>query len=640
MCGIAGLIYRDPERTPDEGVLTAMRDTLAHRGPDGAGIWRRGPAGLAHRRLAIIDLAQGAQPLTNEDGSIAITFNGQIYNYRDLRQDLLSRGHRFRTQCDTEGIVHLYEEEGERCVERLRGMFAFAIWDGVRQRCLLARDRLGIKPLYYRLDDQALLFGSELKALLAALPAPPAIDPTALLDYLVFLYVPAPKTIFQGIRKLPPGHTLLLDAHGAALRKYWDVRFEANASHTLDEAAGRLGELIDESVRLRLMSEVPLGAFLSGGLDSSCVVASMARAMSSPVVTSSVGFREESFNELPYARLVASRLGTDHRESIVSVEAARSLDLLSPHYDEPFADSSAIPTFHLSRVTRERVTVALSGDGGDENFAGYRRYRFDLLERRVRSLLPSPVRRGLFGGIAAIYPKADWLPRPLRAKTFLSHVADSTEHAYYDSVSAVSEPLARSLLSDDVRRELGDYTPFRSLEAHFRASGTSDPLSRLQYVDLKTYLPDDILTKVDRASMAFSLEVRVPLLDHRLVEFAATLPSRYKLDRGEGKVVLKRAVRDRVPQQVLSRAKQGFAVPLKQWMREDLRDRAMESVSALGRTGLFDGATLGLVLDRHVRGVRDLGTALWMLVAFDAWARRFATRAPGAGVALATSGRG
>ncbi|MBI1852946.1 MAG: asparagine synthase (glutamine-hydrolyzing) [Planctomycetes bacterium] len=626
MCGIAGIVYRDRDRSPDERTLVAMRDTLAHRGPDGVGVWRRGPAGLAHRRLAIIDVAGGAQPVENEDGSIAITFNGQIYNYRELREGLVARGHRFRTQCDTEVIVHLYEEEGERCVEKLRGMFAFAIWDAHRNRLLLARDRLGIKPLYWRLDDESLTFGSELKAILAALATPPAIDHTAILDYLVFLYVPAPKTIFREIQKLPPGHTLTLDSRGATLRKYWDVRFEENPTIGIEEAAERLRELIDESVRIRLMSEVPLGAFLSGGLDSSAVVASMVRASSSPVKTSSVGFRESAFDELPFARLVADRLGTDHHESIVSAEAARAIELLAPHYDEPFADSSAVPTYHLSRVTRERVTVALSGDGGDENFAGYRRYRFDLLEGRLRSLVPSPLRRPILGGLAAIYPKADWLPRPLRAKTFLAHAGDTAERAYYDSVAGVSESFARSLLSADVRRQLDGYTPFRAFESHFRAAGTSDPLARLLYVDLKTYLPDDILTKVDRASMAHSLEVRVPLLDHVLVEFAATLPSRMKLSGSRSKVVLKRAVARDLPSDIVDRRKQGFSIPLAAWLRGELRERAEEGLASLGSSGLFDPAALRSCLDRHVRGTRDHATPLWALISFDAWARRFATK--------------
>jgi asparagine synthase (glutamine-hydrolysing) len=630
MCGIAGIVLRDRDRSPDEATVVAMRETLAHRGPDGAGLWRRGPAALAHRRLSIIDVAGGAQPIENEDGQVAITFNGQIYNYRELREGLVARGHRFRTQCDTEVIVHLYEEEGERCVEKLRGMFAFAIWDARRQRLLLARDRLGIKPLYWRLDDESLLFGSELKAILAALPASPAVDPSALLDFLVLLYVPAPKTIFRDVNKLPPGHTLVLDSRGATLRRYWDVRFEEDASISFDDAAGRLRELIDESVRIRLMSEVPLGAFLSGGLDSSAVVAAMARTSGGRVRTTSVGFRESGFDELPWARRVARHLGTDHHETVVSAEAARAIDLLAPHYDEPFADSSAVPTYHLSRVTRESVTVALSGDGGDENFAGYRRHRFDLLEGRLRSLVPRALRRPILGSLAAVYPKADWLPRPLRAKTFLAHAADSPEHAYYDSVAGVSEGLARSFLSADVRRRLEGYTPFHHLEAHFRAASASDPLSRIQYVDLKTYLPDDILVKVDRASMAHGLEVRVPLLDHRVVEFAASLPSRFKLDGSNAKAILKRAVAADLPPDVVNRRKQGFSIPLAAWLRGELRDRAEASLESLEASGWFDGPAIRACFDRHRRGTRDHATPLWALVAFDAWARRFAAKRPGA----------
>jgi len=563
--------------------------------------------------------------MTNEDGTVWVIFNGEIYNFGDLHRYLEAKGHQFKTRSDTEVIVHLYEEKGEDCFRELRGMFAIAIWDQSNRKLLLARDRVGKKPLFYYHDGSKILFGSEIKAILQAPGVSREIDLEALSDYFSFLYVPAPKSIFKNIRKVMPGNYLAITAHGLRETKYWDLSF----AETDDLSEGQWGEkLIDtlqEAVRMRLMSEVPLGAFLSGGVDSSSVVAMMQGAMNGPVITSSIGFEEKEFNELPYARSVASQFGTDHHEQIVRPDALAVVEKLAWHYDEPFADSSAIPTYYVSKVAREHVTVALSGDGGDENFAGYRRYYFDRRENLIRGWLPQVLRQQVFGVLASLYPKADWAPRIFRGKATFQNLARCPIAAYFRSVSACQPELKRDLLHEDVQHRLGRYDSLDVLRNYYDQADTDDLLSRVQYVDIKTYLSDDILAKVDRASMAVSLEVRAPILDHKFMELAARIPSSLKLRGMEGKHIFKKALRSRLPEAILYRKKMGFAIPLAQWFRGELKEMACETILGGNSSDFLKQDTVERVWVEHQRGFRDRSTELWTLLMFRLWQRNFQT---------------
>lgn len=624
MCGVAGIFDMagrvDPARAE---ILASMTRTLVHRGPDDEGYYVDGPIGLGFRRLSIIDLAGGHQPLCNEDGTVWVVFNGEIYNYRDLTETLEGKGHVFRTRSDTESIVHAYEEWGPACLDRFRGMFAFAVWDQRRQELFLARDRLGKKPLYYAQVGDTLLFGSEIKALLPFPGLDRSIDLQALSDFLSLLYIPSPKTIFRQVRKLPPGHYLLAGREGMSVRRYWDVHF-APSGPAPHQAARRLEELLDESVRLRLRSDVPLGAFLSGGLDSSAVVGLMARSLEQPVVTSSIGFPDDAFNELAYARQVAEHFHTDAHEHMVTPDAMKILDDLVWHYDEPFGDSSAVPTFYVSQLARQHVTVALSGDGGDESFAGYRRYYFDVRENKVRSLVPGRLRRPVFGMIGALYPKADYLPQIFRGKAFLSNVARTPWGAYFHSMSGINEADKDCLLSPEVKAALGGYESVALFEDLYHASDGPDSLSRIQYIDFKTYLPDDILAKVDRASMANSLEVRCPLLDHRVVEYAALLPSSLKLAGTQTKLIFKEAIRGLLPDEIIDRKKMGFAVPVGSWLRSELRPLVSKYVlDTTAHHDLFSSDVVGKWWSEHQSGMRDRTTELWGLLVFNLWFERF-----------------
>ncbi len=623
MCGICGILDFDAREGELAGRLGAMIDTLRHRGPDARGQRADRVCALGHTRLSIIDLSDGAQPMSNEDGTVWITYNGEVYNFPQLRQELLARGHRFKTRCDTEVIVHLYEEAGAACVEQLRGMFAFAVWDTRKQELLLVRDRLGVKPLYYAQRGGRVLFGSEIKAILAADDAPRRLRGDALSDYLTFLYVPAPKTMFEGILKLPAGHWLRVAPDACELRQYWDLPCgEVDDSPAAIEQ--QLRQRLDESVRMRLVSDVPLGAFLSGGLDSSAVVAAMAQAADGPVVTASVGFNEAQFNELPHARRVAERFATQHHEEIVQPHAAEVLGTLAWHYDEPFGDYSSIPTYYVSQAARRHVTVALSGDGGDENFAGYRRYRFDLLERRMRRLLPAWLRRGVVGPLGAIYPKADWLPRPLRAKITLMNIADDAAAAYCRSLGFLSDAQKPAFLSPDLTAALAGYRSDETIRRYMNAGPRGD-LQQLLYTDIKTYLVDDILTKVDRASMAVSLEVRVPLLDHKLVEYAHQIPAGLKIAGGEGKAIFKSAMTPRLDRQTIYRPKQGFTPPVGPWLRGPLREMAQDLL--LGPRPAYADylrrEAIASAWREHQSGVSDYTPLLYSVLMLELWARRF-----------------
>jgi asparagine synthase (glutamine-hydrolysing) len=627
MCGICGVYSFAADPAVDRALLEAMTDTLVHRGPDDAGYFVGDRVGLGHRRLSIIDLAGGQQPIFNEDGSRVIIFNGEIYNYRPLRDLLLAKGHRFQTHSDTEVILHLYEDFGEKCVEQLRGMFAFAIWDETKQTLFLARDRLGVKPLYYSLHNGRCVFGSELKAIIRDPAVPRELDWQALDQYFSLLYIPAPRTIFRHVLKLPPAHTLTVTPQQATLREYWDVQFdpERSAGHSELELARQLRELLAECVEIRLMSEVPLGAFLSGGIDSSTVVGLMAQLLDQPVNTSAIGFREDQFNELPYASLVARKFRTNHHEYVVEPQIVEVLEKLSWHFDEPFADASAVPTCYVSQMARKQVTVALSGDGGDENFAGYRRYYFDRLENVLRSFIPGWMRGSIVAGLARAYPKADWLPRIFRAKTLLTNLTLPPVQGYFHSMTAFSDAMKARLYSGDYRSMLnGDGAIDLFSEYHARAKAC-DPLSAIQYLDIKTYLVDDICTKVDRASMACSLEVRSPMLDYKLVEFAAGIPWHHKLRGREGKHILKQATKSFVPSEVLYRRKMGFSLPVARWLRGELSAFSEERLEDLGRrySSLLNPEQIRHMLHEHRSGLRDYSTQLWALLMFHLWERRF-----------------
>jgi asparagine synthase (glutamine-hydrolysing) len=627
MCGITGIFHPVGAPPVDATLLRRMNESQHHRGPDDGAIHVEPRVGLGHRRLSIIDVATGNQPMWNEDRSVVVIFNGEIYNFHELMPDLMAHGHHFRTRSDTEVIVHAWEQWGEECVKRFRGMFAFALWDRNRRTLFLARDRLGVKPLYFaQLSIGTVIFGSELKSLLQHPDLNRTIDPTAIEDYLALGYVPEPKTVFERVCKLAPGHTLTIHVGDGTLpeqRKYWDVHFDPDDNISEAQALDELRARLTESVRLRMISEVPLGAFLSGGVDSSAVVATMAQMSGHPVNTCSIAFDDPAFDESKFARQVAERYHTRHRVEMVAVDDFQLIDRLASIYDEPFADSSAIPTFRVCELARKTVTVALSGDGGDESFAGYRRYRFHLAEQRMRALLPSGIRRNLVGALGRAYPKLDWAPRIFRAKSTLQSLARDAVDGYFHTVSIVRDDYRSALYSERFRRQLAGYRAADLFHHHARRAEGYDPLSLIQYLDLKTYLVGDINTKVDRASMANSLEVREPLMDHPLVEWLATLPMSLKVGNGESKYLLKRAMEPLLPKSVLYRPKMGFAVPLASWFRGPLRQRVRDAVlgARLGDTGWFDSSVLRRLVDSHQSGLRDHSPTLWSLLMLEAFIR-------------------
>ena len=635
MCGISGILDLKGRRELPRELLARMNEAQHHRGPDAGGLHVEPGLGLAHRRLSIIDLATGQQPLFNEDGSVVVVFNGEIYNYQALIPELVRLGHVFRTKSDTEVIVHAWEAWGEACVERFRGMFAFALWDRNRETLFLARDRLGVKPLYYAvLGDGQLVFGSELKSLAVHPGLARELDPLAIEDYFAFGYIPEPRTIYRMARKLAPGHTLAIRRGQPvpAPREYWDVRFTLDNPIGEVDASAELVERLRESVRLRMISEVPLGAFLPGGVDSSAVVAIMAGMSEQPVNTCSISFSDPAYDESAYARQVAERYRTRHFVDNVDSDDFGLLDVLAQTYDEPYADSSAIPTYRVCQLARRHVTVALSGDGGDENFGGYRRYRFHTAEERLRGMLPLSVRRPAFGLLGRVYPKADWAPQVFRAKTTFEALARSSVEAYFHSMSILSDPMRSRLYSNAFKARLGGYNAVEVFHRHAARAGTDDALGLIQYLDLKTYLVGDINTKVDRASMAHSLEVREPLMDHPLVEWLATLPSSLKLRGGEAKRLLKKAMEPHLSAEVLYRRKMGFAVPVARWFRGPLRGRVRDSLlgSALADTGYFNARYLEQLVEQHDTGMRDHSAPIWALLMFEAFLRNSAQAGEGA----------
>lgn len=628
MCGIAGMFNTAVEAVVDAPTIHRMCQTIIHRGPDDEGIYVKGGVGLGMRRLSIIDLSGGQQPIHNEDKTVWVVFNGEIYNFRELRAELERGGHRFYTNTDTEVIVHLYEDLGSNFVLKLRGMFAIALYDERRRSLVLARDRLGKKPLHYSFTAGQFLFGSEIKSLLAVAPELAEVDQEAVLQYFYFGYILDPATAFRSIRKLPPGFLLEFANGKTILWQYWEVPTYGTAGpKSEEEYLEELERQLDDAVRIRLISDVPLGALLSGGVDSSTIVALMARASSRPVKTFTIGFSHEDFNEARAARVVSERFGTEHQELVVEPRIGETLEHLSRSLEEPFADSSILPTYYVSQLTRQHVTVALAGDGGDELFAGYERYATDL-RRRVFDWIPHWAGRCYRD---YVYPR---LPSTFVGRRFLFNISLPPRDRYLDSISFLPAcHRERGLFSGDfLDSRCRAVAPLNSFQSYFDNAPADKRLSRLLYLDTKTYLPGDVLTKVDRMSMAASLEVRAPILDHHVVEWAARLPENLKFRDGKGKYVLRKlAARVGVPQEVLNRPKQGFALPLVHWMRGELKDDLLPILlepRTLGR-GYFNPKTVRGLLEEHSRGRRDHSAQIWMLLMFELWHRNFLAPAMG-----------
>lgn len=619
MCGITGILTIGDQRIDQDG-LRRMTDRIEHRGPDSDGYFWGQRVAFGHRRLSIIDVEGGHQPMLSDDEGVVLTYNGEIYNFQFLRRELEALGHQFKTDSDTEVLLASYLAWGEDCVNRLRGMFAFAIWDNRKGQLLLVRDRLGIKPLYYvTLPDGTFLFASELKAILAYPGVGRKLRLDAVEDYLALGYVPDPKTILSDIAKLPPSCSLTIDANTGqqAISRYWapDVVTPAVA----DEDVGELLVRLEEAVKLRMIADVPLGAFLSGGVDSSTVVGLMSRNSDKPVETCSVGSDVPDYDESGYAHLVADHFGAHHRLRLISAHDASLIDVMPDVFDEPFADMSALPTYRVCALARETVKVALSGDGGDELFGGYRRYRFHMMEEQLRNSIPSVVRRAVFGPMSKLYPKLDWAPQYLRAKSTLEALARSSAAAYFQSVAKMPDRDRVRLHSADMTRKLAGYHPQERFMELANEVSEAHPLSVVQYIDFHTYLPGDILTKVDRASMAHSLEVRVPLLDHKFVEWGLRLPADSRIVDGEGKAPLKSAVRDFIPSEIIDRPKKGFNIPAGQWMRTELAPMmaALARSERLLDTGLISRKGLNDMVEEHLAGKRDHAAALWCVLMLD-----------------------
>ena len=625
MCGIAGIVSAEPGDRIDAATIHRMCVAIIHRGPDDEGLFVKDGTGLGMRRLSIIDVAGGHQPVFNEDRTVWVVFNGEIYNFPELRAGLLQRGHHFSTHTDTEVIVHLYEELGADCVNQLRGMFAFALYDERRRKLLMARDRLGKKPLHYARQGQRLLFGSEIKSILAVAPELACVDNEALLQYMYFGYVPDPLTAFTTIQKLPPGHLLEFESGQIAARQYWDLpQYASHSPKSEEECLEEMEQRLAEAVRIRLISDVPLGALLSGGTDSSTVVALMARASSKPVKTFAIRFRDQDFNEAPYARMVAEKFATDHHELTVDPDILQTVEKLTSSLEEPFGDSSMLPTYYVSQMARQHVTVALSGDGGDEIFAGYERYGIHL-RRQVFGRIPNWMRRVYR---ERLYPL---LPGNLRGKKYSYHVSLPWRERYVDAMALVPAfERDMPLLSNEFRavmRRCGD--PAEVMYRYFDQAPARDPISKILYLDTKTYMVGDILTKVDRMSMATSLEVRVPILDHKFVEWATGLPLEWKIRGAKQKYILRKlAERLGVPREALYRPKQGFALPLVHWLKHELRELVMTVLldSRTLQRGYFEPRAIRQILDEHFRGRRNHSGQIWRLLMFELWHRNYLER--------------
>lgn len=624
MCGIVGIFDIKEKREINRDLLSRMNETQFHRGPDEGGLHIEEGLGLGHRRLSIIDLSSGQQPMHSQDGNVVLTYNGEVYNFPELRKELEALGYSFKTHCDTEVIVYAWQAWGEDCVLRLRGMFAFAIWDRGKQTLFLARDRLGIKPLYYsETKEGRFIFSSELKALKEHPDLPREIDPIAIEEYFAFGYIPDPKTIYKGVYKLEPGFCMSIKRGAKAYqpRQYWDVSFAERLQGTEESLGEELIDRVREAIKIRTIADVPLGAFLSGGVDSSAIVAMMAGLTSDPVNTCSISFGDPQFNESQFADQVARQYHTSHSVEQVDPEDYSLIDQLAGIYDEPYADCSALPTYRVCELAKKKATVVLSGDGGDEHLGGYRRYRWHAYEERVRSILPDAIRKPLFGFMGDMYPKADWAPKVFRAKSTFESIGRDSVEGYFHSISCNSDAIRAQLFSDSMKRDLQGYQAIEVFRKHMKGAPNDDALSLVQYLDIKTYLPGDILTKVDRASMAHSLEVRVPLLDHELVEWIAKLPSDLKLNKKEGKYIFKKGLEPYLSNDILYRPKMGFGVPLASWFRGPLKEQMRKALlnDRMVECGFFNPEFLAKVVDQHQNGVRDHSSAIWSLLMFNSF---------------------
>lgn len=627
MCGIVGILDITGKREINRNLLQSMNESQFHRGPDEGGLHIEAGLGLGHRRLSIIDLSHGQQPMHSHDGNVVLTYNGEVYNFPELRKELETLGYVFNTHCDTEVIVYAWQAWGEDCVLRLRGMFAFAIWDRDKRSLFLARDRLGIKPLFYSLTkNDYFIFSSELKALKEHPDLSKDIEATAIEDYFGFGYIPDPKTIYKQVYKLEPGHCLTVKQGNKNYqpRQYWDVNFNNSLPGNEKDLGEELIARLREAVDIRTIADVPLGAFLSGGVDSSAIVALMAGLSDEPVNTCSISFGDPQYNEAQFAAKVADRYHTAHRVEQVDPEDYSLMDLLADVYDEPYADSSALPTYRVCELAKKQATVVLSGDGGDENLAGYRRYRWHTYEDRMRSLLPDAIRKPLFGFMGQVYPKADWAPKIFRAKSTFESIGRDSLEGYFHSVSVQSNEFREQLFTRQLKQDLQGYQAVEVFRKHAKNCATDNAQSLVQYLDFKTYLPGDILTKVDRASMAHALEVRVPLLDHELVEWIALLPPDLKLKGREGKYLFKKALQSYLPNDILYRPKMGFSIPLAQWFKGPLKEQVNNAL--LGETmqgcGLFNQDFLHKIVKQHQSGLRDYSSPIWSLLMFE----RFLTK--------------
>lgn len=624
MCGIAGFT-RFHHQTGDAETLKSMGNAIYHRGPDAGGEYLDEGIGLCHRRLSIIDLsAAGTQPMHSSDNNLAIVFNGEIYNFQDLRDELSSQGHTFNTKTDTEVLLALYQRDGASMVNHINGMFAFAIWDKTQQTLFIARDRLGKKPLYYYHDNGYFVFGSELKALHQAPQVPKIIRPDAVYDFFTYQYIPDPKTIYQHIYKLEPGHTLTIDKNGINKAQYWNLSFKNQRSDSAETIATDLLAVINQSVKERMVSDVPLGAFLSGGVDSSGVVGLMAQNSDKPVTTCSIGFDSEKFDEVKFAQVIADQFKTDHHEFTVKENVQDNLEKIAAFFDEPFADPSLIPTYFVSELARQQVTVALAGDGGDEGFAGYSKYATDAMENKIRNLFPAFVRKNIFGKIAPLLANCNsTLGR--KAHTLLNTLSHDPAYGFFLTNSFFNETLFNSLATDNFKQQLGDYHPSSITTRHYNNADADDHLSKILYTDIKTYLPGDILVKVDRMSMANSLEVRAPLLDYHVIEFAAKVPSALKYNKGDKKHILKKAFSKLLSHDTLYRKKMGFSVPLAQWLRNEIKDQAEATLfnAPHGLADYFNIEQVKILWDKHQNNEQDYSTELWSMLMFQLWFNRY-----------------
>ncbi|MBC7004740.1 amidotransferase 1, exosortase A system-associated [Photobacterium sp. BZF1] len=625
MCGISGIFNLWTTSPVDKGLLQHLNRVQSHRGPDDEGYFINTNIGLAHRRLSIIDLSKGQQPIFNEDNSICVVFNGEIYNFESLVAELTNLGHHFSTHTDTEVIVHAWEEWGVRCLQRFRGMFAFALWDNNKHQLFIARDRLGKKPLFYtQTQTGQFVFGSELKVLLAHPEVDKSLRTEMAEEYFMFGYIPEPFSAYKNIFKLNPGHYLLIEPKTSVKQEcYWDLPSPSSLLSWPDVQT-ELIERLNEAIRIRLLSDVPLGAFLSGGVDSSAIVALMAGLQNEPVNTCAIGFKENEYDETEYANQIAKRYQTNHLSQIVSSNDYNLIDKLSLAYDEPFADSSALPTYQVCQLASQSVKVSLSGDGGDEIFAGYRRQRMHLAEQRLRDKIPYSVRRPIFSSLASVYPKADWAPKPLRAKTTLQSLAMNSVEAYANTMSKLRIGQRRTLFSASYLRQLNGYTGLAIMQEHADKAPSDDPLKLIQYLDFKTWLPGDILTKVDRASMANSLEVRSPLLDHSLIEWAYAIKSTDNIRGNEGKYAFKKSLEPYVDSNILYRPKMGFSIPISEWFRGPLNATLKTTLLSdnMLDSGFFSPKVLKQMITDHTSGQSNHADALWCLLMFAKFMNR------------------